>query len=217
MASPVDAKIIVFGEVTSDRVEHVKGVTYTASGFLGMDINSVKTRPGNRLYHCVLYLAPGDYHRIHSPVEWQVNQRRHFPGTLFPVAPTVTRLIPDLLALNERVVLLGKAQEGAFFSMSAVGAYNVGSIQINFDPEVKTNYITRDFRCENLRYLSYGGIGSKAYEKAYEPAIALGRGAEVGLFNLGSTVVLIFEAPAFTWEVAVGEHVKMGCKLGSFI
>jgi phosphatidylserine decarboxylase len=77
-----------------------------------------------------LYLAPGDYHRIHSPVEWQVNQRRHFPGsplpawrapfllitpsrlgTLFPVAPTVTRLIPDLLALNERVVLLGKAQE----------------------------------------------------------------------------------------------------------
>lgn len=63
--------------------------------------------PLQRLYHAVLYLAPGDYHRIHSPVDWSIRERRHFPGTLFPVAPAVTRLIPNLLALNERVVLNG--------------------------------------------------------------------------------------------------------------
>ncbi len=78
-------------------------------------------------------------------------------------------------------------------SLSAVGAYNVGSIVINFDPEVKTNAITRDFRCPNLRYLSYGGIGTHAYEKIYQPPVQQARGEELGLFNLGSTIVLFFE------------------------
>lgn len=34
------------------------------------------------LYQCVIYLAPGDYHRFHSPVEWSPTVRRHFPGML---------------------------------------------------------------------------------------------------------------------------------------
>jgi phosphatidylserine decarboxylase len=32
------------------------------------------------LYQCVVYLAPGDYHRFHSPVQWDVTFRRHFQG-----------------------------------------------------------------------------------------------------------------------------------------
>ena len=80
-----------------------------------------------------------------------------------------------------------------FYSLSPVGAYNVGSIIINFDPEVKTNVITRDFRCPNLRYFSYKGVGTYAYQKQYAPNIALKKGDELGAFNLGSTVVLFFE------------------------
>lgn len=38
------------------------------------------TREGNELYHCVIYLAPGDYHCFHSPTDWTVSHRRHFPG-----------------------------------------------------------------------------------------------------------------------------------------
>lgn len=42
--------------------------------------NQLVTREGNELYHCVIYLAPGDYHCFHSPTDWTVSHRRHFPG-----------------------------------------------------------------------------------------------------------------------------------------
>ena len=37
-------------------------------------------KEGHSLYHCIIYLAPGDYHRFHSPVDWKIQHRRHFPG-----------------------------------------------------------------------------------------------------------------------------------------
>lgn len=37
--------------------------------------------PVKGLFYCVIYLKPGDYHRIHSPVDWQVLVRRHFSGS----------------------------------------------------------------------------------------------------------------------------------------
>ena len=40
----------------------------------------LQIHPDNALYHCVIYLAPGDYHRFHSPTEWKMTYRRHFPG-----------------------------------------------------------------------------------------------------------------------------------------
>lgn len=113
-------------------VEQVKGMTYTVSGFLGTQLENIKKHPHTKLYHCVIYLAPGDYHRIHSPDNWTITKRRHFPGTLFPISPSVGMWIPNLLALNERVILLGERDAG-FFSLSPVGAYNVGSISLNFD------------------------------------------------------------------------------------
>jgi len=90
-----------FGQVDQGLVEQVKGITYSLQAFLGpnswKDQNnnmtrsdqslkayheSVKSRPDTELYHCVIYLAPGDYHGFHSPVEWRILYRRHFPGDL---------------------------------------------------------------------------------------------------------------------------------------
>jgi len=226
MVSPVDGLIVSLGEVLSDRVEQVKGVTYTVSGFLGSDISACRLLPPScsKLYHCVIYLAPGDYHRIHSPLDWVVKRRRHFPGTLFPIAPTVGKLIPNLLSLNERVVLIGSRvleknsapdfSDSAYFSLTAVGAYNVGSIQINFDQNFRTNEIYRDFRCPNLQYFSYQGVGSYAHQQDFLAPIKLKKGEELGTFNLGSTVVLIFESSHFEFSVKVGDRILMGEKLG---
>jgi len=213
MASPVDGKVVIFGEISADRVEQVKGVTYPLSGFLGSFPTKLNPTKNTKLYHCVLYLSPGDYHRIHSPTEWRVERSRHFPGTLFPVSPPFGRLIPNLLALNERVALLGR-WAGGYFSMTAVGAYSVGSISLLFDQSVRTNDVTRDWRCGNLRYFSMGGVGSQAYEREYEEGVEMGRGEEVGSFNLGSTVVLVFESEGFTFSVKSGERIRMGEKLG---
>jgi phosphatidylserine decarboxylase len=216
LVSPVDARVIVLGPVEGERVEQVKGVTYPLPSFLGEDIWARVHQ--KRLFHCVLYLAPGDYHRIHSGADCNVTQLRHFPGTLFPISPVVARLVPNLFALNERVVLAG-AWEHGFFSSTAVGAYHVGSMAFNFDKNIRTNRLRRDFTNPNLALLSTKELGAYAYDFSYPEPVEFKRGDEVGTFKLGSTIVLIFEVPEdvdFRFLVEAGDKVSMGQQLGKF-
>ena len=143
-------------------VEQVKGVDYLLEAFLGKqnwptnqlndtmsslndtkidnpaeyhamyEKSILKNPKENCLYHCVIYLAPGDYHRFHSPTDWEIFYRRHFPGELFSVNPCVAKWLKGLFNLNERVVYYGEWKYG-FFSMTAVGATNVGSIKVYMD------------------------------------------------------------------------------------
>ena len=84
--SPADGCVLHFGVVEGDMVEQVKGMSYSMKTFLGPDQPSTSTleelelNEDKRLYHCVIYLGPGDYHSFHSPSEWNVSLRRHFPG-----------------------------------------------------------------------------------------------------------------------------------------
>jgi phosphatidylserine decarboxylase len=185
------------------------------------------------LYYAVIYLAPGDYHRFHSPTNWVVESRRHFAGELYSVSPYLQRTLPGLFTLNERVVLLGRWRWG-FFSYVPVGATNVGSIKINFDRELRTNSLTTDTAADLAaeeaakRGEPYLGFAEATYENA-SPVLhghALRRGEEMGGFQLGSTIVLVFEAPAtvktadgevkkgWEWEVEKGQKLKMGQVLG---
>ena len=86
----------------------------------------------SRLYHCVIYLAPGDYHRFHSPADWSVRHRRHFAGDLLSVSPLVANWIAGVFCLNERAIYTGRWRHG-FFAFAAVGATNVGSIRVYCD------------------------------------------------------------------------------------
>ncbi|KAM3070231.1 phosphatidylserine decarboxylase 1 [Clarireedia jacksonii] len=193
------------------------------------------------LYYVVVYLAPGDYHRFHSPTAWVVEKRRHFAGELYSVSPYLQRTLPGLFTLNERVVLLGRWRWG-FFSYIPVGATNVGSIKINFDRELRTNSLTTDTAADIAaeeaakRGETYTGYAEATYEAA-SPVLhghALKRGEEMGGFQLGSTIVLVFEAPkgqrpsldegwmgenqprkgGWNWAIEKGQKVKMGQKLG---
>jgi phosphatidylserine decarboxylase len=184
------------------------------------------------LYYAVIYLAPGDYHRFHSPTNWVVERRRHFAGELYSVSPYLQRTLPGLFTLNERIVLLGRWRWG-FFSYIPVGATNVGSIKINFDRELRTNSLTTDTAADRAaeeaaqRGEPYLGFIEATYHDA-SPVLgghALRRGEEMGGFQLGSTIVLVFEAPAsttgeahekkgWTWTVEKGQKVKMGQSLG---
>lgn len=104
-----------------------------------------------------------------------------------------------------------------FFSLTAVGAYNVGSITINFDDTLQTNNIKRDYVCPNLEYFSWNGIGSHAHERSYRDegkTIFAQKGQELGQFHFGSTVVLIFEAEHFEFSISPGEQVQMGQMIG---
>ncbi|KAF2816124.1 phosphatidylserine decarboxylase [Mytilinidion resinicola] len=191
------------------------------------------------LYYCVIYLAPGDYHRFHSPASWVVESRRHFAGELYSVSPYLQRTLPGLFTLNERVVLLGRWRWG-FFSFTPVGATNVGSIVVNFDRELRTNSLNTDTAADRAaeeaakRGELYSGFSEATYENASSVlgGHALKRGEEMGGFQLGSTIVLVFEAPkgrrptfdegyvegqrpgGWSWKIKQGQKVKVGEMLG---
>jgi len=195
----------------------------------------------NKLFYVVVYLAPGDYHRFHSPVSWVCSTRRHFAGELYSVSPYVQRTLPGLFTLNERVVLLGRWKHG-FFSYTSVGATNVGSIVINFDKELRTNSLTTDTEADRQAALAaergepYSGFSEASYAAASKVlgGHALRRGEEMGGFRLGSSIVLVFEAPAgkikkkseadssseeeivggFKWAVESGQRIQVGQALG---
>ncbi|KAH0543253.1 hypothetical protein FGG08_002417 [Glutinoglossum americanum] len=191
------------------------------------------------LCYAVIYLAPGDYHRFHSPTSWVVEKRRHFAGELYSVSPYLQRKLPGLFTLNERVVLLGRWRWG-FFSYTPVGATNVGSIKINFDRELRTNSLTTDTAADRAaeeaanRGEPYSGFAEATYEGASRVlgGYALRKGEEMGGFQLGSTIVLVFEVPrgiqksseegwwgvekkgGWKWSVENGQRVRMGQPLG---
>ena len=191
------------------------------------------------LYYVVIYLAPGDYHRFHSPVSWVVEKRRHFAGELYSVSPYLQRTLPGLFTLNERVVLLGRWRWG-FFSYTPVGATNVGSIVVNFDTELRTNSLTTDTAADRAakqaaqRGEPYSGFAEAIYKQASSVlgGHALRRGEEMGGFQLGSSIVLVFEAPkgqrgsfdegwdgsdlkgGWQWNIKRGQKVKYGESIG---
>ncbi|XP_037494036.1 phosphatidylserine decarboxylase proenzyme 1, mitochondrial isoform X2 [Jatropha curcas] len=179
--------------------------------------DTVSACPKKGLYYCVIYLRPGDYHRIHSPVEWNVLVRRHFTGNLFPMNERATRTIRNLYVENERVVLEGLWQEG-FMAIAAIGATNIGSIELFIEPELCTNLPRKKL------------LNSQPpEERVYEPegiGKMLKKGEEVAAFNMGSTVVLVFQAPTlkllknrdssseFRFNIKRGDRVRVGEALG---
>ncbi|ETV95469.1 phosphatidylserine decarboxylase [Aphanomyces invadans] len=214
VCSPVDGRISTIGTVECtegipvlEQIKAWRGVRYRLDEFLG-DVPEFFTtpRPGKALFHCVIYLAPGDYHRIHSPIDWHMTERRHFPGNLFPVNSLAVATVPSLFTWNERVVLLGQWAHG-FHSLTAVGATNVGSILLDVEPELTTNMFYDHHKIRP----KWGACRAKVYD----PFHSVVRGTQVGQFKLGSTVVLVFEAPAdFTFTVIPGDKVRYGQAIG---
>ncbi|XP_038221387.1 phosphatidylserine decarboxylase proenzyme, mitochondrial [Zerene cesonia] len=202
--SPCDGVVLNCGPAKTDRIEQVKGVTYSLEEFLGENkwsanksnsyYESLLKDKKNILHQCIIYLAPGDYHRFHAPCDWTSSFRRHFSGKLLSVNPWMARLIPGLFTMNERAVYVGEWKHG-FFSMTAVGATNVGSIEIYKDPDLRTN--TKGKR--------------NRVDEAVMEKMSFKKGELFGQFNMGSTVILLFEAPAdFRFDLKSGDKVLMG-------
>ncbi|OZJ02598.1 hypothetical protein BZG36_03647 [Bifiguratus adelaidae] len=218
--------------VTQDEFAEVNGIPYGLDDMIGTNAQQVESSVGKdatpahlrgsndprfktvasntTLYYCVIYLAPGDYHRFHSPTDWVVEKRRHFAGELFSVSPYFVKLLADLFVLNERVVLLGRWRYG-FFSMTPVGATNVGSIKINFDEALRTN------EKEALAGGTYTEVSFQSAGPQLGGKLAR-KGEELGGFELGSTIVLCFEAPQdFQFSIESGQKIKVGETLGMIL
>ncbi|XP_040580826.1 phosphatidylserine decarboxylase proenzyme, mitochondrial isoform X1 [Lepeophtheirus salmonis] len=210
IVSPADGEI-TFQEVVSPLsddeevfLQQVKGVRYSFRFFLQGEngpLSSLMHPDKNVMYQSVIYLSPKDYHRFHSPVDWVVKKRRHVPGQLLSVNPESYWV--SSLHSNERVVYLGEWEHG-FFSLSAVGATNVGSIRCDFDPDLLTN--ERSFKRRR----------KPIPDEIHLNSINFIKGQEFGYFNFGSTIVLLFEAPKEKFDfrrISKNTTIRVGQRL----
>lgn len=128
---PCDGRIVTVGPVRGSRIEQVKGNDYDLADLLGDRDLAAALADGQQ---ATIYLAPGDYHRVHTPFAAKVQRVAAIPGTLFPVNPPAVRCIRNLFARNSRHVfdcLLGDGRRGA---VVMVGAFNVGGTSVTAQP-----------------------------------------------------------------------------------
>ena len=240
LVSPVDGTVVAFGEVDSETqtLEQIKGVRFHLPQFLyGYDQQEYENgydkilKKGNKLYYTIIYLAPGDYHRFHSPANGiKIDCINHIVGDLYPVKPTWLKKIPGLFSLNERMVMSGKWQDDLFFSYVPVGAFNIGSIHLKDDPYHMTNQLQQD---EEIWYRQQSNPCHKDKECGYEcnhedenkapkkcinkfgkdEELIYDKGDEIGHFSFGSTVAILFEAPNFDFHIKRGK-IRFGDALG---
>jgi phosphatidylserine decarboxylase len=193
IACPVDGRVSECGAITGDSLLQAKGRHYTLPDLLAGQPWAARFAGGS---FATIYLAPFNYHRIHMPVDGRLLDTVYVPGRLFSVNDTTAQRVPRLFARNERVLTLFDGGFGAF-SVVLVGALNVGSIAT-----VWAGDITPATR--------------RVVTRIPSPDIALAKGAELGRFNMGSTVILLFESHRAAWDPALsrGSVVRLGEPLG---
>ncbi len=198
--SPVDGAVSQSGQIVDGRIFQAKGIEYSLEELVGGESALVEAFNGGSF--ATIYLSPRDYHRIHIPLAGRLTRMLHIPGRLFSVSPSTTRTVPRLFSRNERVVNLFETDAGPM-AVIMVGAIFVASIDTVWAGTVAP-------RSRSVRRWSYEGGSS------IEP-ITFERGAEIGRFNMGSTVVLLFGKDAVEWSAAMepGAVLEMGQAIGS--
>jgi phosphatidylserine decarboxylase len=190
VVAPADARLQSAGPVPEDgRLEQIKGRSYPLEALLGGAQEAAIFRRG---VYATLYLSPAMYHRVHSPIDGRICAWRYIPGRLFPVNPMAVRRVDGLFTVNERVVVRIDSDVFGPMAVVLVGAANVGRISLAFDGVVTNS-----------------GLPPTAV-RPREP-LPIARGEELGVFNLGSTVVLLAaDASLRLAGAAVGDLVRFG-------
>lgn len=172
---PADGRISQAGPIREGRIFQAKGQEYTAAELLGDEAAAAPYRDGSFV---TVYLSPRDYHRVHMPLAGTLTETLHVPGRLFSVAPAPVAAIPRLFARNERLVCHFEGDHGPF-AVVLVGALLVSSVSTVWSGLTIPPYASRILRTD------WRGRG-----------ISLARFAELGRFNMGSTVIVLLPAGA---------------------
>jgi len=194
LTSPVDATISAVGAIESNQLLQVKGRYYALEELFNHD----KELAGHYLNgnFITLYLSPGDYHRVHLPVDGELESMLYVPGKLFSVNAATTNGIDRLFARNERVLTNFQTPIG-MMTVIFVGAIFVGSMETVWHGQI-TPAKTREYH-----KWEYKNTSIKTQFK---------RGDEIGRFNMGSTVLVLTEKDKIKWDTdcVPGKWVAMG-------
>ena len=200
IACPVDGAVSQIGAVDGTRLIQAKGKTYTVESLLG-GRQDLAARFQNGLF-ATLYLAPHNYHRIHMPISGSLKEVLYVPGALFSVNERTSRVVDGVLARNERVVNVFDIGT-SYLALVMVGAIFVGSM------ELSSCAIPVGVRART-------GHGPLSIPIGSRPPM-LQRGEELGRFNMGSTVIVLFERDAASWQSGLGpgDPILAGQKIGT--
>ena len=190
--SPCDGTLVACGAIVQETLIQAKGVSYRLDQLLADPGWSAHFEGG---WYATLYLAPGDYHRVHAPCTGSVTAWTRIPGTLYPVNAAARRRVPALYIANERVVLLGRASFGPW-ALVLVGAYRAGSVRLSFPAAPPAPRHVR-----------------RVQRTVQEVPVT--RGSEVARFAIGSTVIVLLPsavvlahtAPALDTRLRMGERL----------
>ncbi len=201
VVSPVDGSLSEAGAISDGRLLQAKGLHYRLDALLaGRQEWSARFRDG---VFATLYLAPHDYHRIHMPCTGTLTEAWYVPGRLFSVNRTTAAAVPGLFTRNERLVCGFLDRDARPFALVLVGALNVGSMSTVWHGEVTPR------RARRIAPLPL---------TALRAPLRLEAGAEMGHFNLGSTVIVLFPAAtvALNPELGPGRSLRVGQRIGRF-
>lgn len=166
LSAPSDGVFGQSGPIHAGTVLQAKGVPYSVAQFLEDPALAAELEGGA---FSTIYLAPWNYHRVHHGFSGALEACRHIPGDLWPVHRAAVEGIPGLFVANERAWVAVRSPDGLAVAVM-VGAYNVGSIRLTACPEL--------------------GRSLRGAWKPTTPAV-VAAGDELGIFEMGSTVVLL--------------------------
>ncbi len=193
LVSPVDGTVSQIGDIRDGTIVQAKNHRYTVDDLLAAG-DGARFRGGKVAN---IYLSPRDYHRIHMPCDGMLVRTVFVPGHLNSVSPKTADSIPNLFATNERLVCFFDSPEIGAFCMVLVGATIVGSIST-----------------------IWSGVINAAFNNAFHATdfarpVPIAKGSEMGLFQAGSTVILLTERGSKSLVETVGNEAKV--KLGEAI
>lgn len=193
IASPVDGGVSEAGAIDRGRLLQAKGRDYALSDLLAAQPWASRFDGGS---FATIYLAPFDYHRVHMPLRGTLRDTVYVPGRLFSVNHSTAQHVPGLFARNERILTLFDSAAGQF-ALVMVGALNVGSMATVWAGDITP-------------------AARRVITRITARPVLLEKGAELGRFNMGSTVILLFEPGRARWqpEVCAGLKVRLGQSLG---
>lgn len=197
IVSPVDGVISQAGTIDANKLIQAKGKEYTLQSLLGGNPEMSGYFIHGRFI--TLYLSPRDYHRIHMPLTGTLKSMAYVPGRLFSVSPATTLTIDNLFARNERVIQIFETEIGKM-ALVMVGAIFVGSMETVWAGQITP--------------ASQRQPWVRHYPKP-ENQITLSRGEEMGRFNMGSTVIVLFEDNRLHWDETTkpGQSISLGQRI----
>lgn len=196
LVSPVDGRVAQFGTITEGALIQAKGIHYTVEQLLGCTSEqAARYESGSFL---TIYLSPRDYHRIHMPLPGKLTRATYLPGRLFPVNRIGVQHVQGLFTKNERLVTYADTPAGEM-ALVKVGAFVVGSVRVPYG--------------EHTTNVKHG----RAYSTTL-PELPYEKGQEVGLFEFGSTVVLLFEKDrvVFNDRIQTDTYLQYGECIGTY-